>query len=59
MAYVIDSEKCTSCGTCADGCPETAIAYSAKKMSYQIDPAKCVDCGACKDNCGSDAIGSG
>lgn len=59
MAYVIEPEKCTACGTCADQCPSSAISPAEDKSHYVIDPEKCVDCGACESSCPSGAIHAG
>lgn len=53
MAYKITS-SCVSCGTCADTCPNEAIAEGAEH--YEIDADKCVSCGACCDACPVGAI---
>ncbi len=53
MAYVI-TDECVSCGTCADECPNEAIAQGDDK--YVIDAETCVDCGTCVDACEHDAI---
>ncbi|MDR3047339.1 MAG: 4Fe-4S binding protein [Bacteroidales bacterium] len=54
MAYVIDPENCTSCGSCQGECPQDAISEGAN--SYVIDPELCIDCGACADTCPMEAI---
>jgi quinone-modifying oxidoreductase subunit QmoA len=52
---------CTSCGLCAEACPEDA-AYIPRGMSfpmkYSIDPERCtgVDCARCVEVCEYDAI---
>jgi len=56
MAYVI-SDDCTSCGTCAAGCPVEAI--SEGDVKYEIDPDLCTDCGTCADECPVEAISQG
>ena len=53
--YVIDPEKCKSCGKCAKNCPVEAIS-GEKKVPYTIDAAKCIKCGSCLDNCPFHAI---
>lgn len=41
MAYKI-GYKCIECGTCAEGCPNSAISHD--ETGYSIDPAKCTEC---------------
>ncbi len=53
MAHRI-TDECTTCGTCADACPEEAI--SEGDDMYVIDAAKCTDCGTCAEECPVDAI---
>lgn len=53
MAYKIDADLCSSCGTCQSECPQEAI---AEGTPYVIDPDLCVDCGACADVCPCEAI---
>ncbi len=53
MAYKINPDLCTACGTCIDECPVEAI--SAGDV-YVIDGSSCIDCGACSGACPSDAI---
>ena len=57
MAYVIDPEKCVSCGTCEGKCPADAI--SEGDDAYVIDPDKCLECGTCADACPNEAISLG
>ena len=56
MAFKIDPENCTACGTCKDECPVDAI--SAGDTYYTIDPDVCIDCGACESVCPTEAIHS-
>lgn len=56
MAYVI-TDKCISCGTCAEVCPVEAI--SAGDTQYNIDPDTCISCGSCASVCPNDAIEEG
>jgi len=52
--YVINTENCSVCGSCADNCPQAAI----KKVDgqYVINQDECVCCGSCADNCPMGAI---
>lgn len=60
MAYKIDPELCTACGSCESECPNEAISH--KKKLYSIDPEKCVECVGthpspmCVSLCVNDAI---
>lgn len=42
MAYHIDPELCSSCGSCEDVCPNQAITHKGKVFS--INPKKCKEC---------------
>ena len=53
MAYKIDADTCTACGTCIDECPVEAISPGDV---YVIDPTTCTDCGSCADVCPVEAI---
>jgi ferredoxin len=53
MAYKIDPDLCTACGSCIDECPVEAI---SEGDVYVIDPDACTDCGACADVCPTEAI---
>ena len=54
MAYVIEADKCTNCGTCEPECPVGAISEAADKRV--IEAASCISCGACAAVCPTDAI---
>ncbi len=47
-------EKCKSCGTCMDVCPDSAIHIVGDV--YIIDYDYCKGCGLCKHECPADAI---
>ncbi|MCX7425713.1 MAG: 4Fe-4S binding protein [Planctomycetia bacterium] len=53
MAAIVDAEKCTACGECAEACPLDAIEI---KDVAVVDAATCGDCGACVDVCPPEAI---
>ena len=54
MAAIVDKEKCTGCGNCAEICPVEAITLENDKA--KIDGEACVDCGTCVDECPVEAI---
>ncbi len=56
MAFVI-SDSCISCGTCAAGCPVSAI--SEGDGQFVIDADTCISCGACASSCPVGAIEEG
>ena len=53
MAAIVDTEKCTACGTCVDSCPVEAIKL---KDNAVVDEENCIDCGTCVDECPEGAI---
>jgi len=55
MAYKI-TDKCESCGSCQDECPQGAITSGSP---FKIDPDACIDCGTCASACPANAIVSG
>jgi hypothetical protein len=52
----IDDEACTACGTCAEWCPEEAIAVNTFAV---IDTQRCIGCGECIARCRDHAVGHG
>jgi NAD-dependent dihydropyrimidine dehydrogenase PreA subunit len=57
MAVIVDSEKCTGCATCEEGCPVDAIKVENEKAV--VDNETCVDCGTCIEECPEKAITEG
>jgi MinD superfamily P-loop ATPase containing an inserted ferredoxin domain len=53
MAYKINENECTACGTCVGECPVEAIIPGD---TYTIDPTICTSCGTCADACPVSAI---
>jgi ferredoxin len=48
LVAVVDSQKCTACGVCADVCPAGAIQVN---NVAEVDREKCTGCGACVAQC--------
>nr|WP_202819959.1 NADH-quinone oxidoreductase subunit NuoF [Calderihabitans maritimus] len=55
ITYVINKEKCRSCGLCAKKCPVSVIEGS-KKEPYHIRQDGCMKCGNCKEVCPFGAV---
>ncbi len=54
---VVDLEKCTSCGVCAQVCPYSAIEVDVKaKTGARVITAACAGCGTCAAECRFGAI---
>ncbi|MBN1102862.1 MAG: DUF362 domain-containing protein [Deltaproteobacteria bacterium] len=49
-----DSELCTSCGTCVEQCPVSAL--SMVDSVPRVDPQKCITCFCCQEVCPEKAI---
>lgn len=49
-SFQIDSERCRSCGICAENCPAEAISGQLK-AAHVIDQNKCIRCGVCISVC--------
>lgn len=52
---VIDTEKCTGCGTCADVCPSGVFEIQEGK-AVAVRPEDCIGCRACEASCPQGAI---
>ena len=53
MAYKINPDVCSACGSCVGECPVGAI---SEGDVYTISEGDCIDCGACADVCPLEAI---
>jgi uncharacterized protein (DUF362 family)/NAD-dependent dihydropyrimidine dehydrogenase PreA subunit len=49
-----DPELCTSCGTCVEQCPASAL--SMEDSMPRVDPEKCITCFCCQEICPEKAI---
>jgi MinD superfamily P-loop ATPase len=56
MPPVIDREKCSLCGTCADICPLDVIYIRDEAVDVRY-PYECWHCGACRQDCPEEAVG--
>ncbi|MBY9013279.1 MAG: hydrogenase iron-sulfur subunit, partial [Candidatus Lokiarchaeota archaeon] len=53
----VDTDKCTSCGTCVSRCPFGAISVDREKETpARIIPVLCKGCGTCAADCPTNAI---
>ena len=52
---VIETDKCTGCGACADRCPVDAISRGGHER-FVIDLRRCADCGCCLKVCETGAV---
>ncbi len=55
LEFVVDEEKCTSCGLCYKHCPVDAVSWQKKEPAW-IDREKCIKCLTCIDKCQFDSI---
>ncbi|MFP4258978.1 MAG: NADH-ubiquinone oxidoreductase-F iron-sulfur binding region domain-containing protein [Desulfovermiculus sp.] len=55
MQFVVNADKCTSCGQCYRVCPVGAVSWQKKEPAV-IDRDKCIKCMACIEACRFDAI---
>ena len=57
MPPIIDKEKCSCCGECADICPQDVFFGSEEAMIPDISyPEECWHCNACVVACPMEAI---
>ena len=55
MPPIIDEEKCTACGVCAEICPQDVFWGSHKKqIPVIVYPDECWHCNACVLDCPSE-----
>jgi MinD superfamily P-loop ATPase len=47
---LIDADRCTGCGVCAERCRFGAVRERAD-AAYEVDPISCEGCGVCVDTC--------
>jgi NAD-dependent dihydropyrimidine dehydrogenase PreA subunit len=55
VKIIINNEKCTGCGTCADTCPVNVYEVRDGK-SVATKPDECLVCRACEVQCPETAI---
>lgn len=52
---IIDLQRCTGCGLCADLCPTHAVEVQARKAVI-VRPTDCTFCEVCESYCPEEAI---
>ena len=56
---IVDSDRCTACGTCVDVCPYLApqlVEFEPSSFVARINSSLCKGCGTCASWCPSGAI---
>ncbi|TET11700.1 MAG: 4Fe-4S dicluster domain-containing protein [Candidatus Thorarchaeota archaeon] len=59
VSVLIDTDKCTACGTCIDACPSNVLAFDESdetKIAMVTAEENCSGCGACAIKCVEQAI---
>ncbi len=52
---IIDSSKCSNCGTCVEICPVQVFAKENGKVIVK-KPSECIGCRACEVQCPEECI---
>ena len=52
----VDTELCTSCGTCEESCQVNAISLDNGDDMPVVDLTRCLGCGNCAKDCPAEAI---
>ncbi len=52
----INSEDCTSCGTCVDSCEVNAVDFDGEESLATVNLDRCIGCGNCVPTCPGEAI---
>lgn len=55
---VLDPDRCTGCGACANACPSRTILVTDESEYREIhyDLTRCIFCGRCEEVCPEDAV---
>lgn len=62
-SFVLEKEKCTACGVCANACPNHVISVESRRVDkkrhltkYTMKLGQCLFCGLCVESCPSEAL---
>lgn len=63
-SFVLEREKCTACGVCANACPNHVISVESRRdennkrhlTKYSMKLGQCLFCGLCVESCPSQAL---